>query len=289
MKSTIPYDRGRGVPPVFDLLRCPDCGRIGEFLGSPPGCAAPFMWCNACSELVPVVQGIADFAPHIPIDARPEGFAQRMMNTSAFGWMYETPVWRPLHTHLVSGHSFKEEVAHVVALASPAPDSLVVDLACGTGPYTRAFSRSGADVRVLGIDLSPGMLRHALRRARDVGDRQLMFLRADMYRLPLPDARVDVVNCAGALHLFGDLTGLWAEISRILRPGGVFTAMTIGWAPGMVARLQQRMVNDGRASFFEHESLAQELAGHGLVDLVSEQRRLGFTFRAVKAREPEEG
>lgn len=268
---------------VSEILRCPGCHSTGTLAGSPPGSTSPQLWCTRCRERVPVVDGIPDFAPHIPIEVRSESWTQALMNTSFFGWVYETPFWRPLHTQLVSGHGFGEELAEILTLAEDGPEDVVVDLACGTGPYARAFA-ARSEARVLGIDLSPGMLGRALRHARELDLPRLMFARGDIFSLPIDDATVDHVNCCGALHLFSDPRGIWAEIARILKPGGVFTGMTIGWAPGPFVKVQRNMVARGRGTFFAHDTLASDLEAAGLGELYTVQHRLGFLFRATRAQ-----
>ncbi|HEY8544950.1 MAG TPA: class I SAM-dependent methyltransferase [Acidimicrobiales bacterium] len=88
-----------------------------------------------------------------------------------------------------------------------------LDAACGTGRHTRRLVELGHDV--VGVDLSPGMLRVA-RQAVPAA----RFLEGDLRALPLGDARVDLVVCGLALAHPPSLVEPMAEIGRVLRPGG---------------------------------------------------------------------
>ena len=91
-----------------------------------------------------------------------------------------------------------------------APGSLVLDLAAGTGDLCRVLR--GAGHRPVGFDLSPGMLAHARTDAP--------LVQADVLRLPLADSRADGATSGFALRNLVDLQAFFAELARVLRPGG---------------------------------------------------------------------
>jgi len=97
----------------------------------------------------------------------------------------------------------------VKALALPG-DSLLLDLACGTGDLTRLAVRQGH--RVIGADLSTGMLA-----ANHTG---APLVQVECSQLPFPDASFDGLVCGYALRNFTDLAGALVETGRVLRPGG---------------------------------------------------------------------
>ena len=103
----------------------------------------------------------------------------------------------------------------VRALALPAR-SRVADLACGTGDFCRELARAGH--RPLGFDFSMGMLRAA--PALEAGGVPLPLVNADVLELPLPDGAVDGATCGFALRNLTSVPALFAELARVLRPGG---------------------------------------------------------------------
>jgi ubiquinone/menaquinone biosynthesis C-methylase UbiE len=95
----------------------------------------------------------------------------------------------------------------------------VLDAGCGTGralpPLRAAVGPSGV---VLGADLTPAMLREAVRAGRD---REGQLLLTDVAALPLRSRSLDAVFGAGLVsHLASPAENL-RELARVVRPGGV--------------------------------------------------------------------
>ena len=197
--------------------------------------------------------------------ARRTTFAQRAMESAAIVRIYESRLWRrSVVMRLVLGLPFEREYALVLGAAQPGEAADVLDLACGSGIYSRPLARAIPRGRVVGLDLSPAMLRHARRLAARERAANVWFARGDAQRLPFPAARFDLVNCCGALHLFPDARAALAEIARVLRPGGCFTASVVRRREsGALARTLRAL---GVASFSERD-LGELLRGAGLFDL----------------------
>jgi demethylmenaquinone methyltransferase/2-methoxy-6-polyprenyl-1,4-benzoquinol methylase len=88
--------------------------------------------------------------------------------------------------------------------------ALVLDLACGTADLCRGLRSAG--YRSVGFDFSHQMLVRARTDAP--------LVEADILRLPVADASADGVTCGFALRNVVDLTALFREVSRVVRPGG---------------------------------------------------------------------
>lgn len=93
------------------------------------------------------------------------------------------------------------------------PGDRVLDLACGTGDLAEAAAARGA--RVVGVDFSRGMLRGARRRGVAAGLAQ-----GDALALPLRTGCADAAVCGFALRNFTALAPVFAELARVLAPGG---------------------------------------------------------------------
>jgi len=197
--------------------------------------------------------------------ARRTTFAQRAMESAAIVRIYESRLWRrSVVMRLVLGLPFEREYALVLGAAQPGEAADVLDLACGSGIYSRPLARAIPRGRVVGLDLSPAMLRHALRLAAREHVANVSFVRGDAQRLPFPAERFDLVNCCGALHLFPDTRGALGEIARVLRPGGCFTASVVRRREsGTLARTLRAL---GVASFGERD-LEALLRGAGFCDV----------------------
>ncbi|ORY75101.1 S-adenosyl-L-methionine-dependent methyltransferase [Protomyces lactucae-debilis] len=91
--------------------------------------------------------------------------------------------------------------------------SKVLDLACGTGKFTRLLDNRGYDLTA--ADPSTGMLD-----VLSALSPHIPVVTAGAYSLPFPDAHFDAVAIAQAFHWFADHDAL-TEISRVLKPGGM--------------------------------------------------------------------
>jgi ubiquinone/menaquinone biosynthesis C-methylase UbiE len=96
----------------------------------------------------------------------------------------------------------------------------VVDVGCGTGNLLPFLIEAGARMQgYAGLDLSPGMLRVVMDKAREA-DLRTGFVAADAEKLPLRDASFDTAISASVLHYWDDVDAGLAQIRRVLRPGG---------------------------------------------------------------------
>jgi SAM-dependent methyltransferase len=105
-----------------------------------------------------------------------------------------------------------EAVAHVLQEFRIGPASTVLDLAAGTGKFTRQLVPSGA--RVVAVEPVAGMRAKLTEQVPGVTP-----LEGTAEAIPLPDGTVDAVTVAQAFHWFQGTEAL-AEIRRVLRPGG---------------------------------------------------------------------
>jgi ubiquinone/menaquinone biosynthesis C-methylase UbiE len=119
--------------------------------------------------------------------------------------------------------------ARVIDLAAPAPGATVADVGCGNGAYLAELARRGFAGRVLGLDLSPGMLAAARDRLSAVGGPALSpvdglggvaLIAADATALPLPDGVADLTLAMHMLYHVPDPSQAVRELRRVTRPGG---------------------------------------------------------------------
>lgn len=97
----------------------------------------------------------------------------------------------------------------------------VLDLGAGGGlDVLLSARRVGPTGKAYGLDMTDEMLELAERNRREAGVDNVEFLKGYIEEIPLPDASVDVVISNCVVNLSVDKSAVFAEIARVLRPGG---------------------------------------------------------------------
>lgn len=112
-------------------------------------------------------------------------------------------------------------VGNPVRAAGLQPGEVVLDLGCGGGIDTILAAHAVAPGgRSIGLDMLPEMLEVAARHAAEAGVANVEWMLGEMEAIPLPEASVDVVFSNGVINLSPRKSRAFAEIYRVLRPGG---------------------------------------------------------------------
>jgi ubiquinone/menaquinone biosynthesis C-methylase UbiE len=132
-------------------------------------------------------------------------------------------------------------VGSVLGLAGLAGTETVADIGCGNGIYLAGLASRGHAGRVLGVDLSPGMLAAANAAAPGAG-----LAVGDAAALPLPDGVADVTLAPHMLYHVPDPRAAVAELRRVTRPGGQLLVVLNG--SGHLAELRELIVATAAAA-----------------------------------------
>jgi SAM-dependent methyltransferase len=112
-------------------------------------------------------------------------------------------------------------VANPWQLGRLAAGERVLDLGSGAGTDSLiAAQMVGAGGRVTGVDMTPEMLAKARAAAAELGADNVEFVEAEAEHLPFADESFDVVISNGVIDLIPDKDAVFAELQRVLVPGG---------------------------------------------------------------------
>lgn len=101
------------------------------------------------------------------------------------------------------------------------PGETVVDLGAGAGIDGLLAARAvGPKGRVIGIDMTPEMIDKARANAAAAGADNVEFREGRLEALPLADGSVDAITSNCVINLVPDKRAVFAEIARVLKPGG---------------------------------------------------------------------
>jgi SAM-dependent methyltransferase/uncharacterized protein YbaR (Trm112 family) len=256
---------------ILPYLRCPGCSNSELVIDFEK------LACPECRAQYAIKNGILDMMT----DSAHEVITpfQRLMQSRAIVSIYET-IWRRIGYFLASSRSFSREMDTILQLSKGRGAKLVLDLASGTGIFTRPLARR-EDRWVVGVDMSRPMLAQAQRLLQKEGMRNILYIRATALNLPFKDASVPYVNCCGALHLFDRPDAAMKEIARVLSPGGFFAAQTT-IRPNRSAGFAYFLERFIRFGFFNEEELREQIRAHGFAFIKSERHRISFTFLAQR-------
>lgn len=264
-----------------DRLRCPACGH-DTFDRT-----QTTLTCTACRREYSIHAGVADLAP---ADLKTGGLAQRVMESRLYSRFYESYM-RPTLTSLVSGRTMEDEKELSAEMLELDDESVVLDVACGTGNFTRHFaeqiaaSTSGYEESslVVGMDISWPMLERAQEYLRRDGLNDRVFLiRGDATRIPVGREMFNRLHCAGALHLMDDIDEALRNFARVLQPDSLCVIGTFLKRGGQLERMVKRVSEiPSQFHWFEREELHDRLERTGF-EVVDESRSQDAV--TVKAR-----
>jgi ubiquinone/menaquinone biosynthesis C-methylase UbiE len=114
-------------------------------------------------------------------------------------------------------HRQSEGLAELMRFAAPSPDARALDIATGTG-FT-ALTVAPRCRRVIGLDLTLGMVTQARRLAAERGVANVQFCLGDAEAIPFRRDAFDIVTCRLAAHHFPNLGRAFREMARVARRG----------------------------------------------------------------------
>ncbi len=133
-----------------------------------------------------------------------------------------------LVTRLLSYGADQHWKRKLIDLAEVEPHHSVLDLACGTGDITFLVAQRATSGRVLGVDITPGMLNIAVERGRRLGLNGARFELGNVMTLDFPKGSFDRVTVGYGLRNLPDIPKALSLVLRFLKPGGRFLSLDFG-------------------------------------------------------------
>ena len=115
---------------------------------------------------------------------------------------------------------FLETAKHLIEHLNLNPEGRFLDVCTGTGVVALNAAETLTDGRVIGIDLSSGMLQQAKAKALDQGLNNIDFKQMDLEHLEFDDGSFDVATSSFGLFFLEDMTAGLQNIVDVVRPGG---------------------------------------------------------------------
>ena len=287
--ATAPEDVSPGETALdrfLGVLICPNCGNESfDVYGAS-------LTCTACRREYNFQEGVADLAPPY---RKGTNMSQRVMESRFYSRFYEE-IMRPKLTSIVTERTLREEYALSTELLDLQSDSRLLDVACGTGNFTRYFAQRldalsvhedgevRSDALLVGVDLSWPMLETARKYIRrDQLEERLFLVRGDATRLPMRRGAFDRLHCAGALHMMDDIDEALRNFACVLEQGGICVIGTFTLGSGLLRKIAKRVAEiPSKFHWFSQKELYQRMERAGFEVIEESVEGDAITVKARK-------
>ncbi|XP_059459739.1 uncharacterized methyltransferase At1g78140, chloroplastic [Corylus avellana] len=217
-----------------NILACPICYDSLTWVGNPglsvESAAGSTLQCSTCKKSyigsethldLTASSGAKNYSEPMPLSTE-------LFRLPLISFLYERG-WRQSFSVWGGFPGPEKEFELMRDFLKPVLGGNIVDASCGSGLFSRLFAKSGLFSLVVALDYSENMLQQCYEFIKQEGNfpkENLILVRADISRLPFVSSSVDAVHAGAALHCWPSPSAAVAEISRVLRPGGVFVATT---------------------------------------------------------------
>lgn len=280
-----------------DILACPICYEPLVWNGDPglsvESIPASSLQCSTCKKTysgkethleLTTASGAKKYDESMPISTE-------LFRTPLVSFLYERG-WR--QNFLWGGFPGPEKEFEMAKdYLKPVLGGNIIDASCGSGLFSRLFAKSGLFSLVVALDFSENMLRQCydfIKQDESFPKENLTLVRADISRLPFVSRSVDAVHAGAALHCWPSPSAAVAEISRVLRPGGVFVATTFildgpfNFLPFFRTLRQNITQRTGNQIFMSERELEDLCTACGLVGFTSVRNGPFVMISATKPR-----
>jgi len=165
---------------------------------------------------------------------------------------------------------------------------VIMDAGCGTGFATQALHKRYPRATLVALDIAAAMLHKSQSRIPDwkkwIRSGREVFVCGDNERLPIRSGCVDMLWSNLAFQWAGDLTVVFAECQRVLRPGGLLMFTTLG--PDTLNELRTAFAGDGKIHvnrFIDMHDIGDMMIRAALADPVMDMEYLTLTYTDVRS------
>ncbi len=156
----------------------------------------------------------------------------------------------------------------------------VLEVGCGVG-LTSVYFAKKYGCKVVGIDLSEGMIEKAKERAEREGVAdKTEFRTADAQELPFEDNTFDAVILESVMAFIPDKKKAMKEFVRVTRPGGYVGITEVAWIKEPPAEMKKKMLDFAGSELLTPEGWKQILVDAGLDNIVARMYKLSMKNEA---------
>lgn len=136
--------------------------------------------------------------------------------------------------------------------------STILDLGCGTGKLLKMVKKKEPYIKTYGIDISENMILIAKKQLQNTAELVL----GDSEHLPFENSKFDAVYCNDSFHHYPAPKEVVAEVSRVLKPDGIFIICDC-WQPFLarsIMNFYMKHSNEGDVRMYSEKEIRTILA-----------------------------
>ncbi|MDE7411435.1 MAG: bifunctional demethylmenaquinone methyltransferase/2-methoxy-6-polyprenyl-1,4-benzoquinol methylase UbiE, partial [Paramuribaculum sp.] len=182
-----------------------------------------------------------------------------------------------------------------VKMVAQSPHDTILDIATGTGDLAILLAQKTYAKKIIGLDLSSGMLEVGRQKVTKYGlSESITFTEGDSLNLPFPENSFDAITVAYGVRNFEDLHKGYKEMLRVLRPGGKVTVIELStpdrqpvktlyrfYTRTLVPFVGRLISHDTRAYSYLPESIAAVPQSDKMTRIMQEAGFADTTFRRL--------
>ncbi len=163
----------------------------------------------------------------------------------------------------------KHALQEILKNKTDAPSVAILDIGCGTGQLLSKLALKYKTAKLIGIDLTPAMLKIAKQKLKPYKNIQLQ--EASVEKLPFKDKSFDYVLTTEAFHHFPDPNKALQEMKRVLKDNSKIILIDVNFGPGISYIFH--LLEPGNKKIYSKKDFQKLFKEHHLQLL--EQRRVG--------------
>ena len=187
---------------------------------------------------------------------------------------------------------WRHKAVRMVVATSP---QSIVDIATGTGDFALSLAKAMPSARVVGLDLSEGMVEIGRRKVENAGLAERIKLTCgDCLASPLPENCADALTVAFGVRNFADLAAGYRAMYKMLRPGGMICVIELStptsrivkpfykfYTQVIIPQMGRLVSKDKRAYTYLPETIAAVPQGNNMLTLMAQAGFTNTSFRAL--------
>lgn len=176
--------------------------------------------------------------------------------------------WSDTYDHGIWSLYFKAGYKQAIKYLPKRNNLEILDVGCGTGDLAISLAASSRVARVVGLDISEGMISVAMQKARAIKNNvaKLSFVIGESENLPASDNAFDVIFCLNSFHHHPSPSKTLKEMARVLRSAGIVVVLdpfTDGIIRKAWSSILKKLFNEPYVSYYSRKYLKKQFEEAG--------------------------